>query len=301
MNIENIINKYNYPEDLASFLRKLYPEFINYFGLDKEPIIYEALLNTEIIIGDVYSTLKKYDMLEKDTSTVSNADLKRSAGVYQSIPLIEYQNNSFNITNVKRIVVVYKDNNSFNKGTLIHELGHLIKSYYNEFKIEGDILTTKSGLIENTYHLSLNDGVITKNLIKEESIGLEEGLNSILEEEIAQKIVDPNYKSGYGLLSDLTKILLTPESLKSAILNTEIMDEKSNIIKLMDEVFIKDSFNRFDNIFDKVYRLTLKRFSEVFDQNKYKLTIEELQKVIADEFNPLIKEIKNQNNIRKEM
>ena len=39
MNIENIINKFNYEPELADILRKIYPEFITYFGSEYEPII----------------------------------------------------------------------------------------------------------------------------------------------------------------------------------------------------------------------------------------------------------------------
>lgn len=52
MNIKEIINKYQYNKDLADFIRQVYSEFIIYLGSEYEPIIYEALLNTEIVNCD---------------------------------------------------------------------------------------------------------------------------------------------------------------------------------------------------------------------------------------------------------
>ena len=304
MNIENIIKKFNYDETLANFLRELYPEFIAYFGADKEPIIYEALYNTPILIGDnVYQILKNNDMLDNDDGyAVSAADLKRSSGAYQSKAIIDYEDNEFKIKEVKRVVIVTKNyNNGFSKSPLIHELGHLIKSYYNEYKIDNDLLIGRSGLIETKKRLIKDGEKIKEVLIEEKGVGLEEGLNSIMQEEITKKLVDPNFEiSGYGVLCHLAKIIVGSDLL-SAFLEAEIKDDKESLITKLDEEFIPSAYKRIDKIFDKLYILTLKRFSEIFDKNKFKITTEEIEKLIKEDFNTLIKEINNARALRKGM
>ncbi len=305
MNIENIINKFNYDEDLANFLRKLYPEFINYFGLDKEPIIYEALYNTPIVIGDnVYQILKDNDMLDEgDGYVVTSADLKRASGVYKSIPILTFENNEFKITDVKRIVALIKDfQGNFYKQTLIHELGHLIKSYYNEYKIDKDLLINRSGLIETQEKLLIKDGIIKTKLLKETSVGLEEALNSLMEEELTKKIVDPNYKvSVYKTICDLVKIITEGTDLLTDILNAQVIDNKEELINIIDNKFIDGAYDRLNNIFDKLYILILKQYGEIFNKEKLNLTSMEIKRVIKEEFNKLIDEINNKENIRKEM
>ena len=86
MNIETIIAKYNYSENIADILRKIYPEYINYFGQENEPIIYETLFNTPIVIcKDIYNYLHDNNLID-NLGMVKEGDMHRASGVNQSKP-----------------------------------------------------------------------------------------------------------------------------------------------------------------------------------------------------------------------
>ena len=72
--IEDVIKKYNYPSDIAEFLKKIYPYLLEYFGTDKKEIIMATLLNTPIILGgSCYNVLKKLGMLEEGSDILKSA------------------------------------------------------------------------------------------------------------------------------------------------------------------------------------------------------------------------------------
>lgn len=52
MDFLNIVEKYGYNTELANFLKQIYDELVEYLGDDKEAIIYEAFLNTEVVDCD---------------------------------------------------------------------------------------------------------------------------------------------------------------------------------------------------------------------------------------------------------
>ncbi len=297
-NVENIITKFNYDAKLATLLRQLYPEFIKYFGIDKEPIIYEALLNTPIVLcSNIYDELIHQGLIDQDNFGLVNAgDLKRASGVYQNYPVIEYDSSteSFKITAIKRIVAVSAPSfdSEYSKTVLIHELSHLIKSYYEECTITQDILTTRSGLIETKEKLTYQDGKVTKTLISEKSIGLEEGLTSVIEEDIARLIVNPHYQvSGYGVINVIARTLMEKYHLKEYVLNAQILNEKANLIKELDTLLKPDAYVSLDSICDQIYKLSLKMYSEIFDPQKMHQTSSELNATIKNEYLPLMKDI----------
>ena len=305
MNVQNIITKYHYDGSLAEFLPKLYTEFVNYFGRDKEPIIYEALLNTEIITcHNIYSALNERGLLEKRADNiVQDGDLKRAAGVYHSLPIINYDptTNTYSIKDIKRIVAINTEDfsSSYSKTVLIHELSHLIKSYYAEYNLNGDILTTRSGLITSKEQLSIKNDTLVKTPILEESVGLEEGLTSVIEEDIAKILVNPDYKvSGYGVVNAIARLLTDKYNLKEALLNAQVLNEKESIISLFDEL-LPDLYAKLSSVSDKLYQLSLKMFSEIFDPEKMQATSKTLNEVIITEFHPLVDAIeKNQEKRR---
>ncbi len=302
MNIENIIKQFNYDETLANFLRELYPEFINYLGKDKEPIIYEALLNTPIVLcNNVYTALKKANLLDTDDSSlVSNADLKRASGVYQSTPIVKYnpETNTYYISEIKRLVAINAQDftSEFSKTTLIHELSHLIKSYYEECTITNDILTIRSGLITIIEKLTVENGHVKKTLISEQSIGLEEGLTSLMEEEIGKKLVNPNFEiHGYGVLNVIAHNLCEKFNLKDIILNAEVLNKKDELITVLDSI-MPDAYAKLDDITTKVYELSLKIFAEVYNPEKRKQIKAEFMELIENEYGPLIKSFHDHQN-----
>ena len=304
MSIETIITKFNYDKELSDFLRKLYPEFINYLGPDKEPIIYEALLNTPIVLcNNIYSLLQQENFLNySNSSLVSTDDLKRATGVYEALPIIKYnpETNTYYLAEIKRIVAINAPDftSEYSQTTLIHELSHLIKSYYEECHITNDYLTTRSGLITTIEKLTFQDGVVKQTLVSEQSIGLEEGLTSLMEEEIAQKIVNPNYQvHGYGVINAIARTLCERFNLKEMFLNAQVLNTKNSLITELDNILMPNAYAKLDDVTTKIYALSLKMYAQIFNPTKMQQISTELTKLIENEYLPLIKSI-NENQTK---
>ena len=144
--IERVIEKYNYPDDLANFLRDLYPWLIEYFGSDKKDIIDAMFLDTPIFTNtNSYEIVKKYGDLE-NLGIVKEDDFKRSSGVCSFDVDVVYENKEFKISNYKRAVSVARDLSlDYIKSGLIHEICHAIKTYYNGFVILGESVYAEDG------------------------------------------------------------------------------------------------------------------------------------------------------------
>lgn len=287
MNFEMIVQKFEYDIEFSLFLKEVYFELVKYFG--NEEIVFEALFNTKIVsVENIYHYMKDNDLLENEDTIVTDSDMKRSSGVCQSLPEISYNNekNVYQITNIKRsVAVVNLDlSQTHSKATLIHELCHLIKSYYNEYTIEGNILISHSGLIESHYELSFDGTKVNKKLIKEVGVGLEEGLTSVDEEEITRSIVDSEYKSsGYGVVNAIARNLLQIPDIREVIISAQIYHNKSEIY---DRLGIED-YMRLEELADKLYELNLEMFSQAFDFVKMTETAEKIKSVLKAEYGPL--------------
>lgn len=287
MNFDLIIEKFNYEPAFGQFLKEVYYELINYFG--NEEIVFNALMNTPIVsVNNAYDYLKENDLLDDNEQLVTDGDMKRSAGVCNSVPEISYNSttNSFEMANVKRCVAVVNLDltSTSSKATLIHEICHLIKSYYNEYVIEGNHLIAHSGLIESHYELSYNGEKVIKNLVNEIGVGLEEGLTSVAEEEITRSIVDSEYQSsGYGVVNAIARHLLELPEIKEVVVNAQIYHNK-------DELFYKlgaENYTELDQVSNKIYELSLKMFSEVFEYEKMQKTAELIKEIIRNEYLPI--------------
>ena len=188
---------------------------------------------------------------------------------------------------------------------IIHELGHAIKSYVNEYRIEGNFLYSRSGLIETKELLTYDHETktVTKKLISEKSVGIEEGLNSDLEEQITKKLYDPDYKVvGYGIVKTLAKNFQDKE-MTPLIKEAELTGEREKFITYLEGRFGEGFYEKIDIILDKAYALGLKELSLLFQEEKRKIVSEEIKKLIIEEYNPLLdkmeeidKEKKNARN-----
>lgn len=292
MNFENIVKKHGYDEEFSSFLEEVYNELVIYYG--NEDIVYEALLNTPIVSCDnIYNYLKENGLLEQNSNIINDGDLKRSSGVYQSLPSIIYdeETNEFKLQSIKRIVAVVNfDLNSYTKkSTLIHELSHLIKSYHNEFVIEGDTLIERSGLIEKHYELQYDGTKVKLSLINEKGIGLEEGLTSACEEDIMRKIVDPSYSVDYyRIINSIARNLLAISGAEDSILAEEIYHTKDEIFKYLKE----EELLKLENLTDKVYVLLLKMASTI-NIEEIRNTGAEIKTLLNNEYESIMKNISN--------
>ena len=88
-----VIKKYGYNTELATFLKQIYDELVEYFGVDKEAIVYEAFLNTKVVDCDnIYEYLNSEGYL--DETEIDDKSLKIATGICFTKSDIIYDENS---------------------------------------------------------------------------------------------------------------------------------------------------------------------------------------------------------------
>lgn len=282
--IESVIEKYNYPADLANFLRDLYPWLIEYFGSDKKDIIDAMFLDTPIFTNtNSYEIVKKYGDLE-NLGIVKEDDFKRASGVCSFDVDVIWENGEYKIDKYKRAVSVSGDISEDRvKSDLIHEICHAIKTYYNGFVICGDILIERDGLIIRRSKLINENNRVRKALIEEHNVAFEEGLNSLAEEWLAKKVIDPDYEvKGYGLITQMARNVVRGLDCLQELVNAQIYKTDVDFIP---------EYDRLMAISDLIYQKNLELFEAIFDKEKFNKINAELQSMIINDYNPLIKEI----------
>lgn len=282
--IDKVIEKYNYPDDLANFLRELYPWLIEYFGSDKKDIIDAMFLDTPIFTNtNSYEIVKTYGDLE-NLGVVKEGDYKRSSGVCCFDVDIIYEDGEYKIDKYKRAVSVSGDISKDRvKSDLIHEICHAIKTYYNGFVICGDILIERDGLIIRRSKLINDTDRVRKALIEEHNVAFEEGLNSLAEEWLAKKVIAPDYEvKGYGLITQMARNVVRGLDCLQELVNAQIYKTDVDFIP---------EYEKLMAISDLIYQKNLKLFESIFDKEKFNEINAELQKIIIDDYKPLIKEI----------
>ena len=282
--IESVIEKYNYSVDLANFLRDLYPWLIEYFGSDKKDIIDAMFLDTPIFTNtNSYEIVKKYGDLE-NLGIVKEDDFKRASGVCSFDVDVIWENGEYKIDKYKRVVSVSGDISEERvKSDLIHEICHAIKTYYNGFAILGDILIERDGLIIRRSKLVNDTDRVRKVFLEEHNVAFEEGLNSLAEEWLAKKVIDPDYEvKGYGLITQMARNVVRGLDCLQELVNAQIYKTDVDFIP---------EYDRLMAISDLIYQKNLELFEAIFDKEKFNKINAELQSMIINDYNPLIKEI----------
>ncbi|MBE6140703.1 MAG: hypothetical protein E7172_04115 [Firmicutes bacterium] len=288
MDFENIIKKFNYDQQLATFLENLYQELLIYYGEEKKSIIYETLLNTQIVsTKNCYNYLYSNGYIQDD----ENEEMyKVVTGTYFSEPKIEYDfdSKSFKIIDLSRIIVIKNLDlqHEYIKASLIHEIVHAIKSYNKGYEIVGDTLIRRVGLNESAIRLYLENNIVKGNDLFDLGIGLEEGTTSIAEEELMRKMFNENYRvSGYQVINQITKTLIEALSLEESIKNAQFYKNK-------DELSIdSEIFEKINKILDKIYELTLIMYENIFNLEKIDETTKLIEEILVTQFHPLLKEL----------
>ena len=282
--IESVIEKYNYSVDLANFLRDLYPWLIEYFGEDKKDIIDAMFLDTPIFTNtNSYEIVKKYGDLE-NLGIVKEDDFKRASGVCSFDVDVIWENGEYKIDKYKRAVSVSGDISEERvKSDLIHEICHAIKTYYNGFVICGDILIERDGLIIRRSKLINDTDRVRKVFLEEHNVAFEEGLNSLAEEWLAKKVIAPDYEvKGYGLITQMARNVVRGLDCLPELINAQIYKTDVDFIP---------EYEKLMAISDLIYQKNLELFEAIFDKEKFNKINAELQSIIINDYNPLIKEI----------
>ena len=161
-------------------------------------------------------------------------------------------------------------------------------------------MKVREGFIKTVYELSYKDGKVCETLIGKEGVGLEEGLNSILEHDIAKKIVNPNYYvSGYNLVREIAKIIPVNLGLKEAVFNAQVMKEKDAFVREFDLIFMEGAFKKFESLLDKIYYLNLKQVAAIGNRELLMSIASEIDDVMKGELAQLLNEMGRARDAKK--
>lgn len=301
MNIEDIIVKYGYNDQLKKILEKMYPLLVEYFG--DEELVYNTLSNVEIVLAyDLMNYLDEQDFYSEEDKKYSKelSELDYCFGAYCINPIVEYRNSAYELKEVKSVILFRLTDDGYYDymtSTLAHEICHMIKSMKNACEIKNDTLTVCTGFRKTIYQLSNNGGKVSKIPVLEYGVGLEEGLNTVFEEEIANKIYKKRFKyETYDKVRDMAYELLNiSDELKKAIIRVSVNHNYEELDKLLGI-----STYELMDIFEKVFAIDNEYLSSYADQAKRSKLNEEASRIKAFSFNPIIKRIiENFGNERK--
>ena len=296
-NFSDIQGIHNYDVETLPIIEKAYNGLIDCHGKDNQGIINQAFLDTPIYFAksgeNVYDVLKQKGLVDiSDSNNVDQivgvSELMKASGVHRSIPVIKQINGKFEITDVKRAVVIAGIENVDQLNvTLVHELDHMIKSHSNEYQILGDVLYERSGLIDSVYKLSVEDGVVKTTLISEKGVGLEEGLTALDELNVSKKAFNPDFNGqSYGELSSISAKFLESFEIADMVREVQFTGDKSKLKSLLGNY----TYDKFENVMDDAYRTYLKRYS--IDLDTIAAAKEEFANIIKNDAVPAWEDMK---------
>lgn len=282
MNIDKYINdlkeKYNYNNELCSFLKKVIPALITYYGTDKTDLILSAIEDTEIHIQeeneDMYEYLNNYFNVKNKW----NIPVNGAAFLENEYVLTGNVISSKTLLYIKQVFygeyIPFDYNNPICISNIVHELCHLVKSY-GTIDYKDGMLKSNSGLINEYYKCNINNGLLVE--YKNEFVGLEEAFNTVDEEEILKLM---NIK---------------------CIKENEYVDMANMLKKLFVNSDIKESFNK-SHFGSDEWRYSLNNdaivLSKLFDDWLILIYTPMNIRIMDDEYNNKIISIKEKiNNI----
>ena len=256
--IEKIATIHNYPEEMQAIIKPIYEILVKEFGNDE--LVFNALKENNIHnVTDLNEFFKEKfgfdeynefnDMDHGTNSLYTDYDYNPETGEYS---IKEFED-----------LIVMKNldlNNKDQISRLIHELCHASKGWH--ISLDGNVVTLKNGFLETKKELRYENGEVNSKLVSERGRGLEEALNTVLQEKLTKEFYqDSEYKVYaygflktmgdyiYSILGDNTSLLLeaqiTNDTTKLAnVIGQENLDKLISITdeahELLKEIFKMD-------------------------------------------------------------
>lgn len=220
--IYKIKRKFSYNKELAAFIFKLYPLLVSYF--EDEDIVFNALKSVKIVI---HPNLAEYVENNRELLKAMTPDEADGiAGLYISVPNVIYDRVKckYEIESVERYILIRGEDLSSEiaKSSLIHEICHLIKSYYGEYEIREDTFVQRSGFVRAVRQIYMDENTKCAEIVFEDGLGLEEGFNEQAENEIAELL---------DIHAEPDTAYMIPNQIASVLMNLNIPDFKRRLIK----------------------------------------------------------------------
>ena len=172
--LSSLQEKYAYTDGILEALRKIIPAFIQHWGKEYEQVILEAIASCEIHIKEENEKTKEYLMgffPDKKFETIPAV----VGAFYDSMPIV----NEKQIDSNRLIYVSSKSSIDSQEESiisdLVHEIGHLIKSFNKEYSIVNGEIQQRSGISTTTVVKDQETGKYVEG--KCENAGIEEAIN----------------------------------------------------------------------------------------------------------------------------
>ena len=253
--LEQLKQQYNYNDKTINALAKIIPALIKYYSIEYEETILSALKETEIICCNSYQTISNIKEQQKLTPTIGTSEIKKieNDGTYLSNIKIIYNElqNKYEIIKLNRkIIISHTFNLDSPKGleVLILNICRLIKSYNEEYQIEGNTLIHKEGLSKTIKKIIKEEDEITLNIQEEKLIGLHIGSLLYDTEQIESIILKDKYNTHqYNYLKLIIKYIKENIELKENLTEDEILKDNA-FKKIYDK---EEDYEKLSNTIDK--------------------------------------------------
>ena len=219
--LKDLQEKYGYSEELIEALGKIIPAFIEHFGKENEKVILDAIASCEIHIQGEKEKSEEY-ISEYFPNKVVERIPTIAVAFYDSMPVVE--NNKISSKRLLYLTSKVKGGMQDERtiSLLVHEMGHLVKSYKDEYTIVDGKIHKRSGIIKSELHKDEKTGkFIEENQI---NTGIEEAINCFDEEHIMSIILGRPFitKSYFGKLHQTTEKLMQNKEIMEAYRNAQI-------------------------------------------------------------------------------
>lgn len=253
--LEQLKQQYNYDDKIINALAKVVPALIKYYSIEYEEIILLALKETEIICCNSYQTISNIKEKDKLTPTIGTSEIKKieNDGIYLSNIKVIYNElqNKYEIIKLNRkIIISHTFNLDSPKGleVLILNICRLIKSYNEEYQIDGNTLIHKEGLSKTIKQILKDEEEITLSIQEEKEIGIHIGSLLYDTEQIESIILKDKYNTHqYNYLKLIIKYIKEKIDLKELMTEDEILKDDA-LRKIYDK---EENYEKLSNTIDK--------------------------------------------------
>jgi len=262
---------YDYSDDFSQTIAMVLESIISAYGEEYESIVFEAVKSCKYVV---------HDSPERIISSYKNMN-----GEYSSNANIEKSEDGFSISSVERMITLP---NTFNTespahiGMLVRETLRLVRSYLNEYTIDGNILKERRGLETREYKIFQNGNI---REISRVGNGLEEGI--IFYDELA--IMWENYSDSYEPINGkdyqriIAGLLEGNSELKSTMIRGALIGSTLEL-----ESSLGVEYNEFISLIDGLDKLEEKRKEKITSTKGLNLATDKLAEYYEQQVVPII-------------
>lgn len=250
--LSELQEKYGYDDELVSTLEKIIPAFVQHFGEENEQLILDAISSCEIHLQGEKENLKEYLSAffpDKDIVRIPTV----ATAFYDSMPIVTNEE----ISSKRLIYITSKGKSNLQAeetmSILVHAMGHLIKSYKNEFSIVDGQIQQRSGISTTVITRNAETGKYVSG--EEAHTGLEEAINCYDEEKIMSIILGREYTvdTYFHRLNEGINPVFENKELVDLFRNAQINGTDEHIKHL-----VQEEFKTLSDCFEKLYFVVTK-------------------------------------------